>query len=230
MKRLFLLILIGTLTAGCKSQTPVTDPFFGRTTIPPPPTGSVSGRPSDPSFQPPPLGQPPAQAAPIASPPQVQLPAQPSGQSTTRQPLSQSTTGWPSGTATAPPAQPSTSLQLSTPQRPSTPSPGPNYSAPRPSSTAPAANSTSRGNPLRYPAPGAAVQNNARTTTAPLYNNVSATRTNAPLDNRMPGPVDDAAPAASAASRNPIVQTIQPRGVESTSNRPVDIADLPKIP
>ena len=59
MKWLFLLILVATSLAGCKSQTTVTDPFFGRTTIPPPPTGSVSGRPADPCYQPPPLGQTP---------------------------------------------------------------------------------------------------------------------------------------------------------------------------
>ena len=59
--------------AGCQSQAPVCDPFFGRTTIPPPPTGSVTGRPADPCYQPPALA--PSQAPAGTFPPVVQLPA-----------------------------------------------------------------------------------------------------------------------------------------------------------
>ncbi len=53
MKRvvsLFLLFLLLGM-AGCKSQTPSVDPFFGRTTIAPPSTGSISGQGKDPYYQ-----------------------------------------------------------------------------------------------------------------------------------------------------------------------------------
>ena len=51
MKRAFLIILLAVGLAGCQSQTPTVDPFFGRTTVPPPPTGSIAGRPADPYYQ-----------------------------------------------------------------------------------------------------------------------------------------------------------------------------------
>jgi hypothetical protein len=47
-----LMFIITLGLAGCKSQTPSVDPFFGRTTVPPPPTGSVSGQAADPYYQP----------------------------------------------------------------------------------------------------------------------------------------------------------------------------------
>ena len=34
MKRAILMLFIASLLAGCKSQTPTVDPFFGRTTVP----------------------------------------------------------------------------------------------------------------------------------------------------------------------------------------------------
>jgi hypothetical protein len=50
MKRAFLIILIAMVLAGCKNQTPTVDPFFGRTTVPPPATGSIAGRTADPYY------------------------------------------------------------------------------------------------------------------------------------------------------------------------------------
>ena len=62
MKRAFLVILLAGL-AGCASQTPKVDPFFGRTTVPPPPTGSIAGRSADPYYQ-----SAPGQSAPSIQP------------------------------------------------------------------------------------------------------------------------------------------------------------------
>lgn len=53
--------IIVCLFAGCKNQTPSVDPFFGRTTVPPPSTGSVSTRAPDPYYQP---TQPPQSSIP----------------------------------------------------------------------------------------------------------------------------------------------------------------------
>ena len=51
MNRAILILFIALVLAGCKSQTPSVDPFFGRTTVPSPPTGSVSGQAADPYYQ-----------------------------------------------------------------------------------------------------------------------------------------------------------------------------------
>jgi hypothetical protein len=51
MRRAILILLIAFGFAGCKSQTPTVDPFFGRTTVPPPPTGSITGQAADPYYQ-----------------------------------------------------------------------------------------------------------------------------------------------------------------------------------
>jgi len=51
MKRAILILFIALGLAGCKSQTPTVDPFFGRTTIPPPSTGSIAGQAADPYYR-----------------------------------------------------------------------------------------------------------------------------------------------------------------------------------
>lgn len=136
MKRLFGLILIAILLAGCKSDPPVCDPFFGRTTIPPPPTGAVAGC-ADPCYQPPPLiATPPAATG--CSPPTVQLPSAATSASTP--PAIQMPFG-PQGTT----AQPL--MNQASPQ-PAAPGFGP--MAPRPSSTMP-----SSAPPPRYSTPPA---------------------------------------------------------------------------
>jgi len=56
------LILMGVLLSGCRSQAPAVDPFFGRTTIPPPPTGAAVGGLTDPYYQTPPVVQMPSAA------------------------------------------------------------------------------------------------------------------------------------------------------------------------
>ena len=129
MKWSLTLILIGLLLVGCKSQTPVADPFFGRTTIPPPPTGSVTGRPGDPCYQAPPSVQLPGPTPSCTAPPLVQMPSQPPATSSTSQQY-QPNISPPMYQSSVPPAT----------SAPSTSPPGisPTYSAPRPMSTGPA--------------------------------------------------------------------------------------------
>ena len=85
MSRLLLILAVVTPTVlGCRSQTPGQDPFFGRTTVPPPPTGAASARVVDPYYAAPRLGQTGAPVPPgyvdttIPPPPTVTLPASPS--------------------------------------------------------------------------------------------------------------------------------------------------------
>jgi hypothetical protein len=70
------LLLAALGTAGCRNSQPTSDPFFPRTTIPPPPTGSATGAPDAYYTNPtPPLNGsapqfiPPSTGAPAASPP-----------------------------------------------------------------------------------------------------------------------------------------------------------------
>ena len=85
MKRAFLIILIALGLAGCKSQSPTVDPFFGRTTVPPPPTGSIAGRAADPYYQ----AAPPVQPGPLqANTPYNQ------GRPTTNAPLYSGGSSW----------------------------------------------------------------------------------------------------------------------------------------
>ncbi len=60
------------LALGCRSQTPTSDPFFGRTTIPPPSTGSAGPTNPDPYFASQPQGAVPVPSIPTTS-------SQPSG-------------------------------------------------------------------------------------------------------------------------------------------------------
>jgi len=74
MKRLFAMLVAVSALSGCKSQAPTgTDPFFGRTRVPPPGTGSISGGPTDPYYSGAPGSTaprytPPAATAPRTSP------------------------------------------------------------------------------------------------------------------------------------------------------------------
>jgi hypothetical protein len=240
MRWLLTLILVGVSLAGCKSQAPVCDPFFGRTTIPPPPTGSVTGRPADPCYQAPPLV--PSQASAATSPPQVQIPSQPSAQTP---PSLQSTTLQPSAPAgvvkqpgTISTAQPSTQTPNTLAPRPSSTIPRGNTS-PQPSPTTPSP--TTPGSTSPYSPPngsfdyrGSSTQGPASSPTAHTsrtsvtYTNVSATPSSNVVSDRMPRPVDD--PAGAAAPRQPQTTTIQPRASVGTPSQPVDITDLPKAP
>ena len=109
--------------AGCvsQSQVPKCDPFFGRTTIPPPPTGSAAGRCADPYYQTLPGAQtPPPPQSPGCPPASSAAPASPPGAA--------STWAVPRGgaaNASPPPSNPSSSAIA------------PSQLAPRPPSTAP---------------------------------------------------------------------------------------------
>ncbi len=284
MKWPLVMILLGLFVTGCcQSQPPGCDPFFGRTTIPPPPTGTIGGRPADPCYPPRPVQtppnpcpcsppqvqlpapqsnpclpmQPPVQTPSNPCPPQVQLPSQPAGQSLGIPPPAAQPLGPP---ALAPPAT------ITQPASPSRMAPG--YAAPRPLSTEPAGGSAPRPSYPAYP-PGAANPSTApsaspaapsgtspymppdgsfnyrgsstqRSTSpaaasadarlgTPSFTNVAAARTSS-TDDRTPRPLDDSAAAGSLSSRQPIVRTLQPRAKDDTSDRPVDIVDLPKNP
>ena len=232
MRRLFAVILLALLTVGCKSQAPVYDPFFGRTTIPPPPTGSVTGQNADPWYQPPPLGP---QSS--TTPPMVQLPMQPTAQSPLpTQPI-------PGPAPTAQPSLPPQSPSNTWAPRPSSTAPSPqNRSAPRPSSTAPTP-APGVGSPYTPPGGSFDYRGTSMPKTVPLtsspsrarppsvsYTNVSASRAATVGDDRMPRPVDDSVVDGNIAGRKPIIRTIQPRVGRDVSSRPIDIMDLPKIP
>jgi hypothetical protein len=216
------------------------DPFFGRTTIPPPATGSATGRPGDPCYQPPPLVQAaPSQTPSGAFPPQVQLPTQPSAQSAPSLPSASAATN--SQSAQPPGIAPSVSAP-----RPSSTSPGGGFLAPRPSSTAPSPGSpyvppssspyAPPDNSFKYR--GASTQKSTlpaptqwnSSPPAPAFTNVAATRMSAAGDDRLPKPVDDTGGDRSPSSRQTVVGTLQPRVRDSASDRPVDITDLPKAP
>ena len=115
--------------AGCvsQSQVPKCDPFFGRTTIPPPPTGSAAGRCADPYYQTLPGAQtPPPPQSPGCPPASSAAPASPPGAA--------STWAVPRGgaaNASPPPSNPSSSAIA-----PSQLAPRPPLTAPPPSRTA----------------------------------------------------------------------------------------------
>jgi len=150
MRWYFALMLIGILASGCKSQAPTTDPFFGRTTIPPPPTGSVTGCPAaDPGYQSPPTATsaptaPTGTAAPLA--PSVQLPSQPAATSSTS--ATPTPTPIPSlAPSAAPPGAPSAAPRGTTAPSGNTgnnslPGISPSVLAPRPTSTMPSNTAT----------------------------------------------------------------------------------------
>lgn len=259
MRWFFVAMVVGLSAAGCKSQAPVCDPFFGRTTIPPPPTGSVTGRPADPNYQPPPLA-PGASLAPSAlAPPTVQMPCQPSPQPAVSQPAPVMQPFVPQ-----PLAPPTVTTQPSSPLQPTSP-PGlaPNVAAPRPTSTgsspvpgsAPPAStpapsyvppSAPSSAPSSVPSPpagnspyappggsfnyrGASTQSSMPSVlTQPNVRVSAASSTNSSATGMVPA--GGAALAGGSGGRTPIIRTLQPRGGDDTSPRPVDILDLPKLP
>ena len=241
MRRIFFAAtLIALLTAGCKDTVPVADPFVNRTIIPPPPTGTATGRVPDANYQPPSMSPPSISGHNTMAPPSIQMP----GTATAPSPVPGPTaTPAPMAGTTTPSPYPSNSPAPS--GTGFAPSATPNYNAPRPSSTmprsapaipTPTTGTTPGGSPYLPPnsnfnsAPtdrGTSWQRNG----APITN-VSTPPNNALLDNRSPYPIDN----TSTQNQNtrggqvPIVQTIQPRSPTGTSDQPVDILDLPKAP
>ena len=72
MKRLLAMLVAVSALSGCRSEGPTgTDPFFGRTRVPPPGTGSISGGPTDPYYSGAPSSAAPRYAPPTATSPQV---------------------------------------------------------------------------------------------------------------------------------------------------------------
>jgi hypothetical protein len=72
MKRLLAMLVVVSALSGCRSEGPTgTDPFFGRTRVPPPGTGSISGGPTDPYYSGAPSSTAPRYAPPTVTSPQV---------------------------------------------------------------------------------------------------------------------------------------------------------------
>jgi len=207
-------ILLVLLFFGCRNHAPTTDPFFGRTIIPPPGTGSATGRCPDPYYQTPPIVQMPAAQAP----PTVQTPpatsAQPSaGVSPYSAPRPLSTA--PGGAATTAPSTvvppPGTSDRNGPSNGNSTDPPTRGWVPPGSTSTTPNASQ-----------PG-------RTVSLPAAAGVTSRRADGSLDDRTPRPVDAAdGSGGNPSPRAPIIRTLQPRPkTNGDGGRVIDLMDLP---
>ena len=206
-------ILVGLLLmTGCTNtcQSPRTDPFFGRTTIPPPATGAASGRTPDPYYQTPPgIAVPAVQpgatvgtVAPSAPASSGWAPPITSGTNTTSPNRSapRPSSTYPSGPMPAPslPANPSTPAYQPQPSTPVNP-PSPSYQ-PQPSTTPP--------NTAPPTGPGSRY-GNAPSTGTDRYRGVSLQGTG-------------------MVGRKPAVRTLQPRGTAAAETPVVEIGDLPR--
>jgi hypothetical protein len=225
MTRPVILILIALLMAGCKNQqSPTADPFFGRTTVPPPPTGSSTGHPVDPSYQAPPLAQTSPQAPLSTAPPYVQMPGPMSSTAATPSPQNAASSGIASPVSTP---RPSSTVPGISPVGRSAPVTSPPGAAPP--YVPPGGNFNYRGTSTQGSAPLVPTQPETRTSLPSTFG-VSTNRTIGPADDRTPRPVDDTSANANAGGQKLIVRTLQPRPKDDASGRPIDIADLPTVP
>ncbi|HEY4761507.1 MAG TPA: hypothetical protein VIH42_13075 [Thermoguttaceae bacterium] len=217
MNRFFIIFIIACSLAGCKSQTPVVDPFFGRTTIPPPPTGSIPGQPVDPYYKSPaPLQPTPSYSPGITPPNQLQS-------------VPQNNPGFYS-----PPAN----ISVPTPTSPPSSMP----SSPAPSTwpggnryTPPGGNFNYRGTSTQPPNVYGTTASSTRVPT-PYFAGGVPNRTSVPITDNSPRPIDDTvenvprpnqnvsnsapvfAPAGNPAGsnisltgRSPILRTLEPQ-------------------
>jgi hypothetical protein len=245
MKRIVILFLMFYGLPGCKSQTPSVDPFFGRTTIPPPATGSISGSAKDPYYQSTPPPQPnPAYSPGITPSNPSSLPGY-SGSGWTNPSNTTSSVGvtnapWsnPSSTTNVP-TTPSYPLQQTPQNYPGSSSPSANIpqqtpyafpgSAPAtsPSQTAPAGNRYTppggnynyRGAGLQTPNPQGTTPSSNRIYT-PFFTGGTPNRTSIPIKDTSPRPIDDSGESTAGAGPNvssPAV-TYNPGGSTGGSN------------
>ena len=209
-------ILLVLLFAGCQNHAPTADPFFGRTIIPPPGTGSATGQRPDPYYQ---------------TPPMVQMPSP-----TVSQPTG--TTSWPGASAggVAPPyssaprplsAGPSTSAPstVAPPARTNIPCvpPGGNPTTP----TAPTTPATPG---WVLPGSTSSSTNAARrgtTVSLPVSAGTTSRRTGGSFYDRTPRPIDATGAGGKPSARPPIIRTLQPRRTTDGGDRVIDIMDLP---
>jgi hypothetical protein len=263
MNRSCLLIAVGLLLlAGCAghNESPKCDPFFGRTTIPPPSTGAAGCRSADPYYPPLPGVQPSAQPQPGCPPGSAVSPANPStnwapraGSPNTNTPSG--STPYGSGPGALGPRPPSTA-----PPSTVTP-PGSRYGAPpsgAPANTGPTSTAPPYSPPTPSPAPSSSAPANPSASASPgsrYYNSPSAgtvgyrgvslqgarssvAQPTSPTGGNPSGTWDDRAPRPTdatgdggAAAQKPTVRTLQPRGGGDPPSRPaVEIGDLPKDP
>jgi hypothetical protein len=233
MKRLCALSMVVIVLCGCKGQSPPgTDPFFGRTTVPPPPTGAAIGG-ADPYYRGSPSAAPPMvmlpapqasaptpngslpgpfapPAATVTHPPVTQMPA-------TQPPVVQPPTsylppGAPPAGSMAPPVQPaapagSPPASFAPPSAPAQPPMG----SAAPPASAPPATGPASGN--RYDPPGGSFDYRGSSNTAPT-NPVSLRSGNSPPS--LPAEQVPARLADTSASR---IRIVEPQ------NRPAPLAD-----
>ena len=238
MTRYSVPILVILLAAGCQSNAPTCDPFFGRTVIPPPGTGSATGQCPDPYYQ-----------TPYQTPPVVEMPTASTAAATTNPPNSPATaaqtdlfpgtasplsaprplsTGAPSsasrtipppGTSGGYPSSPATSASrgLASPQ--------PEATAPQPRKSSPATdNSTAPSSSPGWLPSGASSSNADR---SPPAVTVSLPASSRAAGDRSPRPIDSAGAGESPAARQPIVRTLEPRQTSENAGQVRDIMDLP---
>ena len=83
-----------------------------------------------------------------------------------------------------------------------------------------------RGGSTQHSTPSGAQTADARLG-SPTFTSVAATRSSSANE---PRPVDDSPADASLSGRQPILRTLQPKGKDESSDRSVDIVDLPQKP
>jgi hypothetical protein len=160
MKRAIPILIITWAMTGCKSQTPTVDPFFGRTTVPPPSTGSIAGQSTAPYYTPPmqPLSSQ-ANASYNNAPPYNNAPSYNPGINSTNPANQPSYAGSP---WTNPPYSPPGSTRTNPPNSPQYPAPtssaltGPSPTAPMgassyPMQSVPQYNPAVNQSPYNYP-------------------------------------------------------------------------------
>jgi hypothetical protein len=257
MKRVLALVVAVLALGGCRQAGTPTDPFFGRTTVPPPGTGAVAPRPGDPYYQPPPAGgplQPIPQPQPLTvAPPSTPGPASAYGRST-----------MPGTTPTYPAANSGRTISPSATPPGYSPSPAPSYPPSTTPSYPPSTPPAGGGYPSSpgYAPPGGFTYNGAAAArpasdswTTPVARTSADSRdagsgSSAPGVIRVPsgdgfarsadpGSYGSAAlsgsPAETVASRTSIVRTLEPRakdagGASSVGGDPAGSRALPSTP
>ncbi|MBN1395522.1 MAG: hypothetical protein JW959_10900 [Pirellulales bacterium] len=202
-----LIVLIVLTAAGCRSTAPTSDPFFGRTTIPPPATGSATGACADPYYQNPLTATtpPPGATQPTTTTIQPQTLGNGTSPYSAPRPLSTSpSTTKPASTApatTAPPyktngAAPPTGNNPTTPNAPGWMPPGTSTNLSRPGITV----------------------------SLPASSNATVGRSGS-LDARTPRPVNSG--DGNQSARAPITRTLTPRTTAADDDRVINLMDLP---
>lgn len=246
MARPVAVLLITAILAGCKGSGQATgpvDPFFGRTRVEPPRTGSIAGQPPDPSYPravaPNPLRSPAAPVRPSGLPSGASAPGQPApGTGWTPSPTrpAASATGLPQGSGGYRPADGSYAYRGTSQPSPSATTAGAGDRIVIPSTARdltappiqPGGSISTRPGLLAQAAGGAPTPTMSRPTVSAVSDRERITRTLGPrasaavVSGALPRPVDPA-PTPSPSSPSPAAR----RPSAAFPNRVIDINDLP---